>query len=158
MKRGFTLIELLVVVLIIGILSAVALPKYQKAVKRAQGVEARVAIKMWTDALNIYYLENGVYPDISYTTPLEDATSLLGITVSPLKYFGVGCSLSMTSPVNCINDVGCGSSCGIHFHPKSEIQYPETIFCSIKDGKSINFDECGSTVGYSTEKDYGIKQ
>lgn len=63
MKQGFTLIELLVVVLIIGILSSIALPQYQKAVDKARGTEAVTAIKTVTDSANLYFLENRKYPD-----------------------------------------------------------------------------------------------
>ena len=53
-KQGFTMLELMMVVLIISILAAIALPKYQRAVLKAKTVEAVTTAKSVMDAAAIY--------------------------------------------------------------------------------------------------------
>ena len=66
MKKGFTLIELLVVVLIIGILAAVAVPQYQKAVLKSRAVQVLANVNALNKAQIAYHLANGAFtPDLN---------------------------------------------------------------------------------------------
>ncbi len=92
--KGFTLIELLVVVLIIGILSSVALPQYQKAVTKSRIAEAWGNLKALNMAADAYCLEN---PSGRISTTAQGANEL-AVKVENSKNFSyyvtVDCSAS----------------------------------------------------------------
>ena len=93
--KGFTLIELLVVVLIIGILSAVALPQYQNTVLKSRTAEAWSNLSAAKTAGNLYCLENS-----SAYSSWSTVQSELSIEISDSKNFTYGgelfCSATAT--------------------------------------------------------------
>lgn len=61
-QAGFTLIEIMVVITILAILSVLVVPKLVGRTDEAKRVAAKVQIKNIEEALQMYKLDNSVYP------------------------------------------------------------------------------------------------
>ena len=91
--KGFTLIELLIVVVIIGILAAIAIPKFANTKEKAY------VAAMKSDLRNLVTAQESYFADqVSYTTSTTaiNFNSSAGVTVSVTAATGTGWSATAT--------------------------------------------------------------
>jgi prepilin-type N-terminal cleavage/methylation domain-containing protein len=87
-KGGFTLLELMVTLLILGVLSATAMPLYHTWTQRAYGTEAALMMKQIMDGEIMYFLAHDeFFPEGSGSMVMvrEDGTAVPGNALSEIK-------------------------------------------------------------------------
>jgi prepilin-type N-terminal cleavage/methylation domain-containing protein len=95
-RKGFTLIELLVVVVIIGVLAAIAIPKFQSTKGKANAATLKADLRNLATAQEAFYYDNNVYTSNLASLNVSLST---GVTVTWGTVNGVGWAAKLTHPL-----------------------------------------------------------
>ena len=81
-QQGFTLIELMIVVAVIGVLSAIAIPKYQQYVKKGAIGAALASVSAYKTDIEDKIAFSGHFPDVSAAFGIGKITSTKALVTS----------------------------------------------------------------------------
>ncbi len=94
-RRGFTLIELLIVVVIVGILAAIAVPKFQATKGKANAAALRADLRNLASVQESYFYSHTSY---SADTAALQLTTSNGVVMTIVEATGSGWSAIATHP------------------------------------------------------------
>ena len=101
-KKGFTLIELLIVVVIIGILAAIAIPKFQNTKGKANAAALKSDLRNLATAEESYMFDNNLYSsDISNLSFNTSPGVILTITTATASGWGAIATHPASYPLTC---------------------------------------------------------
>jgi len=75
-NKGFTLIELIIIIVVLGILAAVAIPRYSNITDEAREASARAALGGLRSGIAIYYASTAVETGQAVWPPLDSLRAI----------------------------------------------------------------------------------
>jgi prepilin-type N-terminal cleavage/methylation domain-containing protein len=108
-RKGFTLIELLIVVVIIGILAAIAIPKFSSVKQKGYRTQAIAELQSLKTAEETFFTDSNRYGEITELSSYSHTSSVGSPTLTPSTSYwlatvthpqipGMQCGISVATP------------------------------------------------------------